>query len=619
MNSFHHGRDSSYRIQYLNGQGWHNEFISRSIPYASALAYAFASSLFIYFLLAYLNLISLSASSRLAWKIIVMIIPTSVISVLDQKSEQAEDAKCDLGAQNVTGAAAKEQAIRRILGLDKGSFFLEKTKQRYATYGKHTANLVPPGLGNLNNSCYQNSVIQGLASFRRLDSFLENNIRALNLGQRMSTHISLKETIEKLNDLSSGSRRMWLPRELKSMSSWQQQDAQEYFSKVIEQIDKEINQVLYSRISDNGFQVDGIPSDGDQASSFGTLGHSILRRTGATELTGPFDNPLEGLAAQRVGCTTCGYCEGLSLIPFTCLTVPLSQRQEHDVGTCLDEYTALEPIEGVECAKCTALHVEAGILKVFNELESRDLSQLEPSERAHHETIKALVERRLDAIKEALFNEDFSEKTLNEVFRLNAKQRVSTTKSRQSVIAKAPKSLVIHINRSMFDELTGRLLKNSSRVTFPDVLELDEWCLGSKRSEEIGVDAVEYWDTDPRKSMLSSPGTEFRTFDRRYELRAVITHYGRHDDGHYVCYRKFATEPPLSDPDPAERSIYPKEVIAQQWFELNDAYVAPVSHDFVLSQGGVFMLFYEMIEPSETPTISGLSDSSSNRPQKDGL
>ena len=62
--------------------------------------------------------------------------------------------------------------------------------------------------------------------------------------------------------------------------------------------------------------------------------------------------------------------------------------------------------------------------------------------------------------------------------------------------------------------------------------------------------------------------------DSQYTLQAVITHYGRHENGHYICYRKT----PGSD----------------QWWRISDEDVWKVSEAEVKAQGGVFMLFYEL-------------------------
>lgn len=56
-----------------------------------------------------------------------------------------------------------------------------------------------------------------------------------------------------------------------------------------------------------------------------------------------------------------------------------------------------------------------------------------------------------------------------------------------------------------------------------------------------------------------------------YNLKAVISHYGTHNYGHYICYRKFRGT----------------------WWRISDESVYVVTEEEVLSGQGTFMLFYE--------------------------
>jgi ubiquitin carboxyl-terminal hydrolase 1 len=85
-----------------------------------------------------------------------------------------------------------------------------------------------------------------------------------------------------------------------------------------------------------------------------------------------------------------------------------------------------------------------------------------------------------------------------------------------------------------------------------------------------------------------------------YELRAVVTHYGRHENGHYICYRKHpVVKPePVFESEAMEVEELDKEKEEGQWWRLSDDDVTKSSEENVLGQGGVFMLFYDCIEPS---------------------
>jgi len=422
----------------------------------------------------------------------------------------------------------------------------------------------PAGLGNWDNSCYQNSVLQGLASLDTLSGYLtcpkvvdEKNDEPKDAEMKMAE--ALRQLIATLNDPSNNGRRVWTPATLKNMSSWQQQDAQEYFSKVLDEIDKEIGRVAKSRNLTQGLE-------GDESST--------KRLTSEVLPISSFRNPLEGLIAQRVGCTTCGYSEGLSMIPFNCLTVPLGRAWEYDVAECLDEYTKLERIDGVECGKCTLLKNQ----RLLSTIVERT-AQAVPETTIHKES-----KERLAAVNDALEEDDYEEKTLLNKCKIMSRNRVTVTKSRQAVIARPPKSLVVHVNRSLFDENSGELRKNYSEVRFPTTLDLGPWCLGSAKGSRDAE--TEEWLLNPDKPMIASSTRASRVHGPIYELRAVLTHYGRHENGHYICYKKH----PLPLGSGSEKK--------DQWWRLSDDDVIRVSEENVLGQGGVFMLFYDCVAPS---------------------
>ena len=101
------------------------------------------------------------------WKILVYLMPSSVVLALDPQSS-ADAASTDAqGASDdprLRHHAAKDEALRRILGLRwtglvptlHGNGVVSRIR-RFSTVTKDGR---PAGLGNSDNSCYQNSVIQ---------------------------------------------------------------------------------------------------------------------------------------------------------------------------------------------------------------------------------------------------------------------------------------------------------------------------------------------------------------------------------------------------------------------------------------------------------------------------
>ena len=558
------------------------------------LAYGVLSLILVYQTLKYLN-DSFLPASEILWNVLVHITPLRLVSALDSRAGPKSTAgqKTTATISRPQRYASKSEAMRHILGLD-GVGILETVQRTKSLPGlgslfHRRQSSSPPGLGNWDNSCYQNSVIQGLASLSSVLDFLR---RIDGEENPCSTRTALKDIISELKEPKNTGKLMWTPPGLKSMSSWQQQDAQEYFSKVVDEVDREILNLKDGKAKYAGLEMVAelqVP----KMTSNNTSGETRTRDRILTGKVSGVDqlpeelgsmivrSPLEGLLAQRVGCLTCGYVEGLSLIPFNCLTVPLGKQWMYDVRTCLDEYTKLEPINGVECTKCTLLHYKNQLERLRARSYKQDTGDTCPLIPPLSEALLSSAGIRLSAINSILDDGDFSETALMKTCQIPARSRISTTKSRQAVVARAPQSLVIHVNRSVFNDLTGVQSKNLANVRFPLHFDLATWCLGNLSSKSDASQG-EIWNVDPSTSMLpiEIDAEEFRP-QEIYELRAVITHYGRHENGHYICYRRHPSISQAGDKPVAS------------WWRFSDEEVTQVSEENVLSQGGVFMLFYE--------------------------
>jgi ubiquitin carboxyl-terminal hydrolase 1 len=492
-----------------------------------------------------------------------------------------------------------------------GTSVLQKGVRGVASALSRAPSDVPPGLGNFDNSCYQNSVIQGLASLPSLRDYLTKTTTEHESFTTETTNGALLDMISKLNDPQKRGEHFWIRGKLKSMSTFTQQDAQEYYSRILDELDKEVKKASTSKRRTSVSWLEATKSLTDSQTTADDEKEG--EKDEAEQSTSPAQqpkiapNPLDGLLAQRVGCMTCGYSEGLSLIPFNCITVSLGRnRSGYDIRECLDEYTDLEYIDGVECAKCTLLKLK---------------STLTPLAEAKPESPFAT---RLQAVQEALDDEDLEDKTLIKKFNIPKKNWVKSKKSKQAVIARAPRSLVLHVNRSIFDETTFAQYKNNAGVSYPSTLDLGNWCLGAQPSGSQQPDMdLEEWPRDPKKSMLVG-GEATTSSPFQYKLRAAVTHFGTHGNGHYVCYRPHprpsrqsstddegAEEKKKEDEKEDEKEVEEEEgeeveveaeddepvLSEEQWWRFSDDTVYAVSEQEA-HQGNVFMLFYERIDES---------------------
>ncbi|KAJ5101961.1 hypothetical protein NUU61_004183 [Penicillium alfredii] len=595
MNARREGADTfSSRPVHYASRNTQYETARAALQNNQALAYTFAVIVAGYLVLDYLGFAPISLIQTL-WNGLVYFTPARIVVALDSRMSTSDSSPSDPSPMSFQ---SKSEAMQRIFGLDNNTFPFISRSRSLSGLGNallgNSADATPPGLGNWDNSCYQNSIIQGLASLKSLSAFLDRNVEVLAEKGSFSTHQALRGIIEHLNSSSNYGHKLWIPPDLKSMSSWQQQDAQEYFAKVVDQIDLEILQASRGQTKNMGLKMTG-PEENIFSDSHGE-GTTVEDPWSTLAIEkASLRNPLEGLLAQRVGCMKCGWTEGLSLIPFNCLTVPLGGDFEYDIRNCLDQYMTLEPIEGVECAKCTLLRAQEQLHSLLGGIEEDENQPVSSESPNMSSALRTSAQSRLEAVQAALEENDFAEKTLANQCHIPSKNRVSTTKSRQAVVARTPQCLAIHVNRSLFDEMTGMLRKNYAAVHFPKTMDLSNWCLGIHAGGTPG-DTLERWETNPSESMLPRPGDAMHVPSRRYELRAIITHYGRHENGHYICYRRYpTTEFPAPVPVEIQQAEGDKEK-SERWYRLSDEDVQMVSEAHVMSQGGVFMLFYEAIE-----------------------
>ncbi|KAI9790708.1 MAG: hypothetical protein M1816_004849 [Peltula sp. TS41687] len=589
----------------------------------TAFLYIVVSTILLNQLLLYFHYPSISTSLPYRWRRFIRMVTPRITYLLGQSYGSLNRAMTTTRRDKDAPRSGMSRALglNSLSGFHAASYF-SGSQQSAAATGQNPGTSIrrnsdedePPGLGNGDNSCYQNSILQGLAALRSIPNYLDGLVSSTAddlhpLANSTPTLTALRHFLDELNSPRNSGRLLWTPYVLKSMSSWQQQDAQEYFSKIVEQLDRELRTAVeqLGRRNSSGFQPvkehtgvlgtaneryedAGLRQEAERP-AYAKVGHHA--GLSASSSTRPLHNPLEGFLAQRVGCLQCGWSEGLSMIPFICLTLPLGRGWSFDLEYCLDEYTKLEHIEGVECARCTLLRAQSQLEALRRPSDSGNLTSPNANSRTstRDNLLESTIEARLEAVNSALDEEDFSESTLLHKCKINARNRISATKSRQAVIARPPKSLVIHINRSVFDEASGTQTKNYADVEFPKILDLGPWCLDFKSSGGGGGGggggdsrAAQERLLEPAQSLLAdkqnNPSQEEGPV---YQIRAVVTHYGRHENGHYICYRQY----------PVGHST---EQTEQRWWRLSDDEVAPVTEEDVLGQGGVFMLFYDRID-----------------------
>ncbi|ORE21131.1 cysteine proteinase [Rhizopus microsporus] len=369
--------------------------------------------------------------------------------------------------------------------------------------------------------------------------------------------------------------------------------------------------------SNENFETSSVSSFGTSASMWSsfsvcTVGGSLRPRRRSPR------NPFTGLAATRVSCMNCGYTAPIRHHTFDNISLTVPQIPNCTLESCLSTYTKVDTLNDFQCRKCSLNATLESMMKELATVEGKD------DERAS--VLKVDIRRIQDALQ---YNVEAS---LYGIRLVSPSQTPCTTK--QTMFANPPKSLCLHLSRSVYHP-SGIIQKNHCRVQFPEYLDLAPFTTNG------------YLNTsDPAASLSSPPATpilpQARTSrtslvylrnmanghrfthgqkveglnialmsnkegDRpiqnalpslsivpvnraiQYKLCAVIAHYGNHESGHFVTYRRkklptgHEVRSPLGDTKPRP---------ATKFWRCSDESIEEVDMDVVLSSEA-YMLFYE--------------------------
>jgi ubiquitin carboxyl-terminal hydrolase 1 len=285
------------------------------------------------------------------------------------------------------------------------------------------------------------------------------------------------------------------------LATREQQDAQEFLMFLLDALDRESTRQWVKIHSPPGLE--SLTSSSSPASiDAGTL----------STVTGTTTSPFEGLSAHRMGCLKCKFVENIRLEKFGPMVLPITTMGKRTtLQDVLTEEFKMETLDDVECVKCTLLAYRTGLARVVAVLGNT-------TPQGHEATT------RLSAIDKVLSSDGkIGDPTLllpqgtEESIKKFMKR---SHKTKHSMIARAPRVLAFHIQRSNY---LGRAMKNQASVEFPEELDVSRYVTTTRLS------------MDPEE-----PISEWEEGDGRtvYRLRSVIVHYGLHHMGHYVAYRR---------------------------------------------------------------------------------
>ncbi|TFY83111.1 hypothetical protein EWM64_g898 [Hericium alpestre] len=487
-----------------------------------------------------------------------------------------------------------------------------------------------PGLVNVSGTyCFMNSTIQALASLSYLQPYIESLhakaeafdvptpvtdvlrdlLHALNTPKSSRSSIRPVDLIQVLSNHEPG-------RKSPLFSSREHQDAQELFQLVSECIKKEAA---------------AVDSDVRRDRGFGDVSQEYVENMPELSKTGVFD----GLTANRRSCVQCGYTEAVMHFSFDNwqLSVP-RLAASCSLEDCLADYTRLEILTDCICRKCSIL---ATYQKLTQEAEKQTGAangdaHVSSSKKKRAREARKLLGRVKAALDEGRLEDDLKGIKMEKVF--------SSASTKQAMVARPPSVLVLHLNRSM--HFGGYASKNSLRIAFPEFLDLTPFMTSGKLSTSPSVPISSPLPSAP---CSTTPSETQRVL---YRLSAVVSHYGQHSFGHYICYRRKPRPPsagarrfappqiphflecdcercrkygPVRDGEDEEAGERP----GKGWLRISDDTVSECGVESVLSEGsGAFMLFYERIvqqrpvpRPAQSPRRTSTPDAEPQDVQAD--
>jgi len=343
--------------------------------------------------------------------------------------------------------------------------------------------------------------------------------------------------------------------------------------------------------------------------------------------------PLDGITCERIGCLNCGENGGIRTSVFSGLSLNLPSDSMNNIlklSNLLNEWKKPEIIEGVECYRCSLNLLKEHLIKLVSEDENTDhIKYLQNVDALLTEKVidedkykslrndnfiariskskKILIARPPPLLSIHINRSCFDMQTFqirknNSRVVFNSKLNLTpwTTEFKDLQLdARLPMSKKEEENDIKFkqdeDEKVGfesRLAHERVQKEFEEeYYDNDEE--SSEEDEELPENPPNYSEMEneetssdeeeqleekkedeypqPTLTLNSVKAINTPNSPLTYQLKSVIIHYGSHNYGHYIAFRK----------------------IRGCWWRISDESIALVDEQEVLGIPGVFMMFYE--------------------------